>query len=146
MTVNRATMSYEDLRKKLLFNGNYLDVEIAQQADLYQMIIEECTHYGQVLFDLKTKYDFEESQTELRIRKNFENNNIKATEGKVEAEVKTDKALYALKQQIGTAQADYDKWYGLRKAWDMRESSIDSTVKMVMSGYIAYKKPAPQHP
>mgnify|MGYP003529276678 CR=1 FL=1 len=146
MSTNRATLSYDQLVQKLRYNVDFLDTEIGQQADLYQMIIEESCALGDKLSQLKIQLDTEKAITELKVRKTFENNAVKATEGKVEAEVKTDATLVQLKLDVAQAETEYDRWYGLKKAWEMRQSSIDSTVRMILSGYLAYKKPTPVGP
>lgn len=141
--MDRSQLSYDELRAKLNFNINYLDIELAQQADLFQGICEECVFHGRALNEAKEQLEALLAQTEIATRKLFEQNAIKATEGKIEAEVTANAAVIALKQTIVNLDAEYQKWYSLKRAWDMRSSSIDSTTRMVLSGYIAYKKPAP---
>ena len=143
MSANRSPLTYDQIRAKMTFNIDYIDKEVQQQADVYQMIIEEACFYGQALNALEVKYETTKAMTELTVRKTFEASAIKATEGKVEAEVKVNAILTQLKLDIVDAKALYDKWYGLKKAWEMRQSSVDSTVRMMLSGYIAYRKPNP---
>ena len=143
MALSRATLSYDQLVARLNFDTDKIDREIGQQADLYQMICEQTAIVGKDLNLLKVQRDTTESRTKLEIRNTLKAAGEKVTENTVDEKVGVDEFLSTIKIQVCETEELYNKWYGLKRAWEMRHESMESVRAMIISGYVGYKKAQP---
>lgn len=136
-----ATLSYQDIKSRLGFNPDDLDKEIAQQAVIYQMICEETARLGHIWTMSKINRDTltRKKQYDLRSKYETAGKKVPGVEA-LAAEVETEPDVIAAKIHLADSEKDHDLWLGLKRAWEMRQISIDETLKMMLSGYINFSR------
>ena len=112
-----------------------LDQILQSHAYDFQQATESLPSLRRKMVEKKAFYEKVEASLYLGLRRLFEKEGTKFTEGKLTAEIKVDKNFIAAQSEYYDAKEEYDKVDYLREVFMQREMSIKHLVSLYGSQY-----------
>lgn len=135
MITVQTVLIKENTMKLAEIDLQHLDTLLQTHAYEFQAATEELPSLRREMTASKLNIDSVESSLYLAIRRSFEDNGEKFTEGKITATIKSHKSYLMAHEQWLDAREAYDKVDQLREIFMQREASIKNLVSLYHAQY-----------